>query len=669
MLNDAALRPRLHTVRRWVGVCAIMVWAWCSGVRAQSPVASDESGQVVSLTQAQVASGGSTVGQEGAQLTPPPAEAYRPVNLPDPWWAARPPRADSAWYRLAVERPAGVPAPLAIYIEQACSHLDVQFNGQTVFTHGDALRGLSRHCRYPQLITLPDGLWRAQGNQLDLRVRSGGPQRVAGLARAGALSVVQLGPLATLAERHRRASLVSVDLAAMAGVVSATLGGLLILLGWRRRRDSPVWAFGAVLLCWAALTLLPLWRYPGMVGNVIELLLCSLAAPLVAFASLFLLWAADLRSRVLEQVLVVQCALLPVSLLLAGPANLHLLSSLWHGLLGAELLAAMALNLWATWLQRRGSFKVTAPLLVGLALSLLAEPAARLADRVLPPAPVHLVLTALLLAWGAYLISGFARALQTSETARGELESRMSAVQKEIDQQQTELTELRIQRERAQRHRRQGADREGQLAETERQLTLAAEAQLERVTAQERKRIAADLHDDLGAKLLTIVHTSESDQISSLAREALEEMRLSVRGLTGKPVHLTDALADWRSETVARLSQANIEIDWRGLNEDTPQLLAARSLVQTTRILRESISNIIKHSGASQCKVRCGIREQEFGLVIQDNGNGISMELDGKLDRGHGMASMKNRAKQMQGQCLVESGPGYGTVIRLTIPL
>jgi two-component system sensor histidine kinase UhpB len=56
-------------------------------------------------------------------------------------------------------------------------------------------------------------------------------------------------------------------------------------------------------------------------------------------------------------------------------------------------------------------------------------------------------------------------------------------------------------------------------------------------------------------------------------------------------------------------------------------------------------------------------------LVIQDNGKGIPMDLDGKLDRGHGMASMKHRAKQMQGQCLVESGPGYGTVIRLSLPL
>jgi len=56
-------------------------------------------------------------------------------------------------------------------------------------------------------------------------------------------------------------------------------------------------------------------------------------------------------------------------------------------------------------------------------------------------------------------------------------------------------------------------------------------------------------------------------------------------------------------------------------------------------------------------------------LLIQDNGKGIPLELDGRLDRGHGMTSMKHRAKQLSGQCLVESGPGFGTVIRLTLPL
>ena len=51
-------------------------------------------------------------------------------------------------------------------------------------------------------------------------------------------------------------------------------------------------------------------------------------------------------------------------------------------------------------------------------------------------------------------------------------------------------------------------------AEIERNFTQLAELRVEKVTERERKRIAADLHDDLGAKLLTIVHTSESASAS-----------------------------------------------------------------------------------------------------------------------------------------------------------
>ena len=150
-------------------------------------------------------------------------------------------------------------------------------------------------------------------------------------------------------------------------------------------------------------------------------------------------------------------------------------------------------------------------------------------------------------------------------------------------------------------------------AEIERNFRQLSELRVEQVTERERKRIAADLHDDLGAKLLTIVHTSESERISTLAREALEEMRLSVRGLTGRPVRLADALGDWRAEVVNRLAQAGIEGEWSA-PDDLPQTLSARAFVQTTRILREATSNIIKHSGASHCSVTCRVADGDFQL-------------------------------------------------------
>src|SRR3989344_5303406 len=79
----------------------------------------------------------------------------------------------------------------------------------------------------------------------------------------------------------------------------------------------------------------------------------------------------------------------------------------------------------------------------------------------------------------------------------------------------------------------------------------------------------------------------------------LEERRRGGRGLPGRPGVLSDSRADWRSEVVQRLGEAGIECEWRNPNDVIEEPLSSRTYVQTTRILREAISNIIKHSGAS----------------------------------------------------------------------
>ena len=52
-------------------------------------------------------------------------------------------------------------------------------------------------------------------------------------------------------------------------------------------------------------------------------------------------------------------------------------------------------------------------------------------------------------------------------------------------------------------------------------------------------------------------------------------------------------------------------------------------------------------------------------MTVRDDGRGIAAD----LQRGQGMSTMKRRAKKMNGQCLVESRPGFGVVISLTVPL
>lgn len=411
----------------------------------------------------------------------------------------------------------------------------------------------------------------------------------------------------------------STSLSLLLGLMLLPMAVLLGLLAARHARERH-WS-------WLAASM-GLWSLASAAAAWLQHQALHLSPALMAWAAacliIYLLRSMGSKPSWLLAALVAQGLALPASLLLL-PEHAPWLSRGWSVLLMLETAAALLLRL-----RNPGLLLGEGPapaLLVGATLALAAE---------LGPWPVlPYVLPILGLALGMQLVLSFAQARDEAERRQLELEQHVQSKVSEIERNYSEL----------------------------------AEQKLEQVTERERKRIAADLHDDLGAKLLTIVHTSESDRISTLAREALEEMRLSVRGLTGKPVHLLDALGDWRAEVVSRLGQANILAEWKAPAEDVVHTLPARAYVQTTRILRESVSNIIKHSGATHCIVSCTVKDGDFQVVIQDNGQGISTELDGRLDRGHGMASMKSRAKQMHGQCLVESGPGWGTVIRLTIPL
>lgn len=644
-LLPSALTHRLRTMRHWrlglaaawllgfAGVLFLLVPSLTPAVVTAAAVVSGASADepsVQRITQTMAA----PINPDRLTLRQPPV----PLTLPDDWSRSHPGFEGSVWYRSTFDLPAGTPPNelLALYIERACSNVEVHLNGVRIFSAGRMTEPVTRNCHYPQLITLPAALMRAQGNLLDLQVYGHALQRVASRQRAGGLSILKIGPQSVLAGEYAQRLFWNVQAVEIASVVLVVLGAVMLALAWLNRRETYLAYFGFLALAWGAVSARLWLRDLPWDTGVSEFLFCTGFAPTTGLGVQFILSYGHVKLRWVDNLLALQWALVPATLLLAGPNHLFVAANVWYALLAAEVFGAAVLYLRASWYGDRRGFWTMAVLMCTVGTMVLVELAVQQELLALPRVQLlQFAVPLLFIGVASRLLQMFARALKDAEASRTSLESRVQEVTAEIERNFAQLAELRV----------------------------------EQVTEKERKRIAGDLHDDLGAKLLTIVHTSESERISTLAREALEEMRLSVRGLTGKPMRLADALADWRAETVLRLGQANIEADWRSPAEEIEHLLPARGFVQTTRILREAVSNIIKHSGASHCKVRCAISERQFGLTVQDNGKGIPMELDGKLDRGHGMSSMKHRAKQMQGQCLVESGPGYGTVIRLTLPL
>jgi len=564
----------------------------------------------------------------------PSAEPAQPVALPDHWARSHPGFAGSVWYRTSFRLgDGGAPEELlALYIERACSNLQVHLNGALIFSGGRMAEPVTRNCSRPQLVTLPPALLRTDVNIVDLRVVGHPQERVASRQGGAGLSRIEWGPQSQLLGAHAARLFWGVRWVEISGLILIGVGCVLIAVGWLNRREVYFSYLGWLCLGWALMSLGSSAPDMPWSNDVTEFMLCSFWAVLLALAVQFFLSFAGLRSRVIEDVVAVQWVVLPLSLVLAGPQHLFVLALFWYFLLALELSAVMAIYLIMTRRQRPQDFGPMALVVAAGELALVAELAVQVGAIEMPAFSILAVVLPLLFgAVGTRLFLMFARALHAAEADRNRLARELQVLKTEFDDRVEHMTAQRV----------------------------------DQFTERERKRIASDLHDDLGAKLLTIVHTADPARIPQLAREALEEMRLSVRGLAGRPVRLDDALADWRAEIIGRLSQAKIEALWEHPVEFAHHMLPARLFMQLTRVLREAVSNVIKHSEASHCEVRCIMEEGSLVLTVKDDGRGIAAD----LHRGQGMSSMKRRAKKMNGQCLVESRPGYGVVISLTVPL
>ena len=187
----------------------------------------------------------------------------------------------------------------------------------------------------------------------------------------------------------------------------------------------------------------------------------------------------------------------------------------------------------------------------------------------------------------------------------------------------------------------------------------------EQAVAQERERIYSDLHDDLGAKLLTLVYRAESPVQADLARAILQDLRDVVTRSRGTPGTLADVLADIRAEAVQRLAAVGIGLDWDASGDVPDPLLDTGHALHLHRIVREAISNTIRHAHARHLRIRVRARDGELLLELTDDGSGVSSE----VSLGSGMRNMRTRAQELDGRIDWVAGTEGGAKVLLRMPL
>src|SRR6185437_1918772 len=198
----------------------------------------------------------------------------------------------------------------------------------------------------------------------------------------------------------------------------------------------------------------------------------------------------------------------------------------------------------------------------------------------------------------------------------------------------------------------------------------------------ERNRIARDMHDDLGSGLTKIAILSEVTK-AHIKNEASATASLDIISAASR--ELVDNLQDiiWvlnpKNDSVESLilylkeyAESFFEHTPVSLRFDCDQEAGHISLSEEKRrniflVVKEACNNILKHAGATTVNINIGVEGDGISIEIADDGRGFE---DGSTARfSNGLQNMKNRIQQINGEFLLISSPGNGTLVNCRIPV
>ena len=207
--------------------------------------------------------------------------------------------------------------------------------------------------------------------------------------------------------------------------------------------------------------------------------------------------------------------------------------------------------------------------------------------------------------------------------------------------------------------------------ELERNFERLQELSRNAAVAEERQRIMTDMHDGIGANLITALSLAESDgasprEVAAVLRECIDDLRLTIDSLESTDNELLPALGNFRYRLERRLRAVGIELHWKV--SDLPELsyLTPRNLLHVLRILQEAFTNVLKHAQATSVTLETGLtaNQRQVFIRVSDNGRGFAASAVG----GRGLGNMARRAASL-GSELSVTPTLEGTRVELLLPI
>jgi signal transduction histidine kinase len=208
-----------------------------------------------------------------------------------------------------------------------------------------------------------------------------------------------------------------------------------------------------------------------------------------------------------------------------------------------------------------------------------------------------------------------------------------------------------------------------------------------------RRRIATDLHDDVGSSLTKIALLSEASRqkaaemnmdvserlttVTAISNELVETMSDIVWAINPQKDNLSDLSQRMRRFASDIFTARQIGFRFRAPLAEQDMRLGANMRREVFLIFKESVNNVVKHSESSEVILELDVKESWLCLTISDNGKGFDPALV-KADTGYltserrggnGLASMRRRARELGGQLEITTSKGRGATILLRLPI